>query len=156
MLSWPVTKYLSVCERPLEPVLDPLVNEGVRVLREIVEWIKILKYRERFPIVSQNVAGILSGSWQFCNNLVSFLVSQSLVPWDMENYFRCSSIGKMLGSTAARYEGAHYTVSSIVPFLCLFRLQMLSALYLPSSSLRLSYRVAFQKTERISGTCLPY
>ena len=85
-----------------------------------------------------------------------FLLSQSLVPWDMENYFRCSSIGKMFGSTAAHYEGAHYTVSSIVPLLCLFRLQMLSALYLRSSSLRLSYRVAFHKAERISGTCLRY
>jgi len=38
------------------------------VSQEIVEWITILKYREKFP----NVAGILFGSWQFCNSLVNF------------------------------------------------------------------------------------
>jgi hypothetical protein len=156
VLSWPDTKYLSACERPLQSILDNLVYEGVTVSWEIVEWINILKYREKFPNVRQNMARILSGIWQFCSNLVLFLLSQSVVPWGMENYFRCPSIGKMFGSTAAHYEGAHYTVSSIVPLLCLFRLQMLSALYFRSSSLRLSYRVAFHKAERISGTYLRY
>jgi len=40
------------------------------VSQEIVECIKIFKYREKFPNVPPNVAGILSGSWQFCSSLV--------------------------------------------------------------------------------------
>lgn len=119
------------------------MNENFEILRKI----------SKCP---SKCRAILSGSWQFCSSLVLFLAPHWLVPWDKENYFMCSSIGNMFGSTAAHYEGAHYTVSSIVQFLCLFRLQMLSALYLRSSSPRLSYRVAFHKAERISGTCLRY
>ena len=35
----------------------------------------------------RNVAVNLSRSWQFCNSLVLFLVSQSVVPRDMEKLF---------------------------------------------------------------------
>ena len=41
---------LSVCLRPLESILGHRVYEGVIVSREIVEWIKILKYPEKLQM----------------------------------------------------------------------------------------------------------